>query len=94
MKTYVDEQTKRDEPADGHKDVKRPVHKGGRQRDEPQQRHEDGEAGDDLGVDEAAEAVGVPAGAGEDPARDARDDGGEDELRRPEDDVDEAGEHG
>lgn len=50
----VDEQTERDEPGDGEDEIGGPVDEAPREREEPNDGEEDGEAGDDFGVDEAA----------------------------------------
>lgn len=50
----VDEQTERDEPGDGEDEVGGPVDEASGKGKEPDDGEEDGEAGDDFGVDEAA----------------------------------------
>lgn len=78
----VDEQAEGDEPADGEGEVGGPVDEAGGEGEQPEQGEEEGEAGDDLGVDEAAELPGGLVGVVEVVAGDACDDGPEDELER------------
>ena len=64
MGTYVDEEAESNNPGHEEEEINWPVDESGREWEEPQQRKEDGEAGDDLGVDHAlllALADGVAA---------------------------------
>lgn len=78
--TYVDEDTKGNKPAHGDKEIKRPIDETRRERYEPYECHQDCYSGDDFRVYEAPEALGVLVRPGEDPARNASDDGREGEL--------------
>lgn len=78
----VDEQAERGEPAGRQDEVGGPVGEAAREGEQPQQREQDGQAGDDLGVDEAREVPRGVVRVVEVVARDAGDDGGEDELRQ------------
>ena len=49
----VDEQAERDHPEHEEGEVGQVMEEVGRGRDEPEESHEDGNGGDDLGVDEA-----------------------------------------
>lgn len=77
----VDEQAEGDEPAGGQGEVGGPVDEAAGEGEQPEQGEQDGQARDDLGVDEAAELPGGLAGVVEVVARDACDDGREDQLR-------------
>lgn len=77
----VDQETKGNEPADGDDEVGRPVNEGPREGEQPDDRQQDGQGRDDLGVDEAAEGPrGLVVLGVEIMACDASDDGCEDEL--------------
>lgn len=77
----VDEQTKGDEPGDGEDEVGRPVDEAAGKGEEPDDGEEDGQAGDDFGVDEAAECpAGLVVGLVEVVACDTRDNGGKHQL--------------
>lgn len=91
--TYMNEDAKGGEPRNGDDKVKWPVDEARGEGDEPYQGYDDGYSCDYFGIYEAPEAPGVLVGPREDPARDAGDDGGEDQLRRAEDDVDDTGEN-
>ncbi|KAJ8120858.1 hypothetical protein O1611_g10257 [Lasiodiplodia mahajangana] len=54
--TYIDQEPEGGKPGERDEEVKRPVHKGPREGDEPDEREEDGYARDDFGVDGAAVA--------------------------------------
>lgn len=63
-KTYIDEKAESNNPGNEEKEINWPVDESSCEWEEPQQREEDGKAGDDLGVDEAlllALAHGVAA---------------------------------
>ena len=87
---YIDEEAKGGPPANADDDVDRPVDKGGGERDQPNEREEDGDAGHHLGVDEAAESPRVGIRLVQELAIDARDDGGKGELRAAKQEADEA----
>lgn len=55
----VDEQAERDHPEDEQGKVGQVVEEAGGGRDEPEESHEDGNGGDDLGVEEATLRPGV-----------------------------------
>ena len=55
VRTYIDKKAKDGPPAQAQDQVDWPVHKGGREWDEPYQGKEEGQRGHDLGVDETAE---------------------------------------
>lgn len=78
----VDEQAKRDEPGDGEDEVGGPVDEAAGKGEEPDDGEEDGQAGDDFGVDEAAEVPAGFVGLVEVVACDTGDDGRKDQLRR------------
>jgi len=82
--TYIDQQTKHDKPEDRDEEVKGIVGKGARPGEQPDEGEEDGEGGDDLGVDEAGEGPRVlkarPVHVMQVAAVDAGDDGGKGEL--------------
>ena len=88
--TYIDEEAKGGPPAKADDDVDRPVDKGRGERDQPDEREENGDAGHHLGVDEAAEGPRVGIGLVQELAIDAGDDGGKGELRGAEQEADEA----
>lgn len=76
----VDEQAKGDEPGDGEDEVGGPVDEAAGKGEEPDDGEEDGETGDDFGVDEAAEVPAGIVGLVEVVACDTGDDGGKDQL--------------
>lgn len=90
-KTYVDHEAKGCPPAKTEDDVDGPMHKRPREGNEPYQRNEDGQCRDDFGIDPAAlRPVGRMAVLVKVLACDSSDNGGEDELCRSEDNVDDA----
>lgn len=50
--TYIDEEAERNNPGSEEEEINWPVDESSREWEEPQQREEDGNTGDDLGVDE------------------------------------------
>lgn len=52
-KTYIDEEAESDDPGNEEEEINWPVDESSREWEEPQQREENGNAGDNLGVDEA-----------------------------------------
>lgn len=91
MVTYVDQEAKGSPPANADDDVDRPMHKRPRKGNEPYQGKEHGQRCHYLGVDEAAlRPVRRMAELVKVLARHSGDNGSEDELRRSEDDVDDA----
>lgn len=89
--THIDQEAKGCPPAQAEDDVDWPVDKGPRKGNEPYQGKEHGQRRHHLGVDEAALGpVGRMAELVQVLARHAGDNGSEDELRGPEDNVDDA----
>lgn len=54
----VDDEAESDEPADGDDEVGRPVDEAAAEGEQPDDGQEDGDAGDHLGIDEAAQLPG------------------------------------
>lgn len=84
-KTYIDKDAKGDPEKDAEDKVDRPVGKGAREGNEPDQGKEDAERRNDFGVNEAPLGAARALVVVEVLAVDTGDNGGEDELRAAQD---------